>query len=433
MRRFFSIRSGGMAMALVSLLAAAPLAAKDIYVSPESGESSATPDGSRAAPFPGIASALRSGRVSVGDRVVLRAGHYGTVNVAAVNFPEPIDILPEEPGRVHADKIIVRQASGLRFKGIAVWPRETGQKQGNLVTTFADTDNIHFEGLDIRGRADAPEGYLSWSKSDWLSLEANGARLEGTRNSISDSRVTGVIFGITTLGDGAEVRRNRVIGFGGDAMRGLGNGSVFADNLVRDCVKISKNHDDGFQSWATKKDETGRKVVRDLLIERNVIMEWLGPADHPLRCVLQGIGLFDGVYENFTIRNNLVAVSAWHGIALYAGDKSRIGNNTVVHPSGGPAELPWIMLGKRKNGPEKGTTLVRNNVSMAYRGMTGATRHNVLAKFPATVFADPGRLDFRPKAGSALINSGDPAAAPRLDLTGHPRDNRPDMGALEMR
>lgn len=420
--------------ALVVCLCVSAASARDIFVVPASQASAArVAVGTAEAPFPSVGAALRSGRVSGGDRIVLREGHHGVIRLRNKRFNPPVRIVAEQVGQAHVDKIAIRSSAGLHFHGLSVWPRRPGTKSWNLIVTQADSPNIHFDRMDIRGLPRAPEQYLRWSKKEWRALEANGARLNGPRNRISNSTITGVIFGITTTGEGTEVIGNHIIGFGGDAMRGLGDNSVFVGNRAENCVKINENHDDGFQSWATKPDGQGRKVVRGLRVERNIILEWIGPPQHPLRCRLQGIGLFDGLYRDFVIRNNLIAISAYHGISLYAGDDSEIVNNTVVHISGGPADHPWIMLRDNRNGWKSGETLVRNNVAMSFKGIERPGRENVAARIPVNLFRDPGRLNFSPKSDSPLIDRGLHEAAPPVDLTGRRRQGTPDMGAIEAR
>ena len=50
---------------------------------------------------------------------------------------------------------------------------------------------------------------------------------------------------------------------------------------------------------------------------------------------------------------------------------------------------------------------------------------------PDPRFVDMSGKDFRPRAGSPLIGRADPAYAPPIDATGLPRDDHPDIGALE--
>lgn len=423
----------GLALGLALWLMATAASARDFYVVPEDQGNADTATGAPDSPFPTVWKAIRSGLVSGGDRVILRDGTHGTIKIVNAAFDPPVQIIAETPGKAHADGIIVQGGHGLRFSGLSVWPQVPNTRPRNIVSTDKTAADVGFDAMDIRGAPDAPDRYMSWSLDEWMTdWRANGVRLDGPDNTINNSRVTGVAFGITTTGDRARVTGNRIEGFSGDGMRGLGDGSVFTGNRVENSFKVDDNHDDGFQSWATKPDGDGRKTVRDMVIENNTIIEWTGSANHPLHGKLQGIGLFDGIYRNFTIRNNLIIINAYHGIALYAGADSVIANNTVVNVSGGSADYPWILLRDNRNGWEAGETQVFNNVAMSYKSIANPLQRNAVAQFPAQYFRDAARLDFRPKAGGPLIDSGRAEGAPTTDMTGRPRNGRPDLGAFEM-
>ncbi len=66
---------------------------------------------------------------------------------------------------------------------------------------------------------------------------------------LTNNQLTGLGFGIQTLGDDSLIANNSVSGFSGDALRALGQKSVVRNNTVTDCVRINANHADGFQSW----------------------------------------------------------------------------------------------------------------------------------------------------------------------------------------
>lgn len=419
----------GLCLLAVSALIS-PVLAKDVYVAPKADEARA--DGSAEAPFPTIHKALRSGVVASGDRVVLMDGAYGQIKIAKAAYDPPVEIVVETRGQAHAEQLLVRDSHGLRFRGLSVWPLRPATKPGNLVEVDRTSSNVAIIGFDVRGNATAPDDYLSWTAENWLvDWRANGIRVDGDDSLVQDSLVTAVTFGITTTGARAEVRGNRVDGFSGDGLRGLGNGSVFAGNHVQNAVSVDDNHDDGFQTWATHKDPDGRKSVSDILVENNTILEWVGPPNHPLRSKLQGISLFDGIYRNITIRNNLVAVDAFHGISVYAGSDSLIANNTVVNINGTPAEHPWILLRDNRNGWKSGNVDVRNNVAMAFQGVADWQRSNLGIRVPSVFFAAPLDRDFRPKPGGPLIGAGTRDAAVPTDLLGAPRSDPPTLGAFE--
>lgn len=426
------LRLWSLGALLAASLAADPALARDFYVVPKAEADADRADGSLETPFPTVWAALRSGAVSDGDRIILRDGSHGRIKIVKAVYDPAVEIVAENPSQAHAQQLLIQGSSGLRFHGIGIWPTEPDTKPGYLIEADKNSTNLQFDGMDIRGRVDAADTYMDWPLEYWVQTwRAGGIRLRGPDNAIFNSTLTGVAFGITTMGDRTEVRGNRVDGFSGDAMRGLGDGSIFANNHAQNSFKVDDNHDDGFQSWATKRDADGRKTVSDIIVENNTILEWVGPPNHPLRGKLQGIGLFDGMYRNFTIRNNMIAINAYHGISIYAGVDSTITNNTVVNISGMPAGNPWIMLSDNRNGWESGITTVTNNVAMGYRGIPDWKTHNMGIRTPSIFFRNPLGGDFRPKPGGPLVDAGILEGAPETDMTGAPRDDLPDLGAFE--
>ncbi|MGL6211543.1 MAG: choice-of-anchor Q domain-containing protein, partial [Paracoccaceae bacterium] len=168
-------------------------------------------------------------------------------------------------------------------------------------------------------------------------------------------------------------------------------------------------------------------------------IEWNGKPDHPLRCSLQGIGLFDGFYDDLVISNNLVSVTAYHGIAVNGVRGAKIVNNTVVHALGHTKAEPWIAVSPHKNGTPSTDVLVANNVAMRYMGSSNASnrvefRSNSVIGTPGAVFESPSAFDYRPRAESGFIDTADKASAPPVDMLGKARPSgiAPDRGSYEI-
>lgn len=386
-------------------------------------------DGSQAAPFPSIAAALKSGRLMGGDSLLLAPGDYGALEIRGQDFDPPLTITSAPGGRAHVDRIEVRSSHGLIFRGLDVWPRRPKQIKRSLVAAGADAGDIIFEALDIRGGPRALD-YFNWTQEDWLKTwRVNGVHLSGPGMVLKDSTITAVANGIGANGTGAQILNNEVRGFSKDGLRGFGEGVVFRGNTVRDCVKVDNNHDDGFQSW------TGRggapAEVRNITLDGNRIIEWTGAPDHPLRCALQGISMFNGPYRNMVIENNLVLVRAYHGITLYDAIDSRVVNNTVIHVDGKPGKQPWIMQ-KRDHTADQPPNLFANNLAMAFRLGSKAARAqgNHVIRYPYREFTDPAGYDYRLNQASALRGQSVSGQAPDHDLTGAARGAATDPGAF---
>lgn len=428
-------------LVILLTLAQAPFGfAADYYVAPpDNPETSAGPlagDGSRAHPFSALEAALQSGRIKPGDTVYLTGGEYGKGLIRNVEFSAPVTIRPMEGKQAHFDFLVIYKSRNLHFSDLRVWPRSFPVGRPILVETGYETSDFVFSGLDLRGGVDAGT-YPGWGREEWENRKVNGIMLRGPRGKVLDSQFTGLDFAISTLADDAVVMGNIITGFSGDGIRSLGDRSVVRNNLIRDCVAIDQNHDDGFQSWSGgPKPGTGN--LDRLTIEANIILEWTGPKDHPLRCELQGIGLFDGTFSNLLIRNNLVVVSAYHGISVYGANRTTISNNTVIHPVLPSGNRPWIMVNNHGNGTPSRDVTVANNLAMHYilkpvKGLF-VNRRNQVISYPARLFANPAAGDYRPIAGGPLSGAADPRYAPPTDLLGiaRPLGTGPTLGAFEV-
>ncbi|MQQ09573.1 hypothetical protein GFB49_13980 [Epibacterium sp. SM1979] len=429
---------------LVWALTPAAQAATPVYLAPAAQQNSDAPqkpqsndagimsrrDGSRDAPFLHLADAISAVSSGQGDHVALLPGAYGSVIWKNIAPLRTIDVRAETTGQVHFDRLVLDNVHNLTFSGFSVWPRKPVDEPGTLVTVHASSSHLTFDRFDLRGRADAPQTYMRWRAKDWLRRwRNNGFRLAGPDMRVQNSAITGVAFGITSHGTNARLEHNLIRGFSGDALRAVGNHSYVAHNRVQDCFAVDKNHDDGFQAWAPRHGGARTSLV-GLRLEHNQIWEWTGRRGHPLRCQLQGVGLFDGQYRDIEIRNNLVVVDHHHGISIYGAINGVIANNTVVHPSGNPAKLPWISVNPHKNGTPSRNIEVSHNLAMAYKSVPDALAQNTVARFPAQLFENPAAGDFRPRPDGPLRVGQEGANLPaplrdQPDLTGLPQQRSP--------
>lgn len=436
MRRIRSLLHSSIWLAASFCLFAAPLWAEVHFIAPPEATETSRADGSPAHPWPSLSEAFASGRIAGGDELRLLEGNHGLVSLSQIAFDTAVTITAAEGAAAHLDGLNIRQSANLLIRNLQIWPREPGK--GPLVTTDTRSSGIIFQGLDIRSRADA-ETYPGWSKEDWLTSRRGGIRIEGPDNAILDSAFTGLAFAIGATGPRNRVEGNVVRGFSGDGARVLGDGSVFRGNRIEDCVQVNDNHADGFQSWSRgPKGESGKGTVHGLTISHNIIREWAHPTLSSLRCSLQGIGMFDGMFEDVVIENNFVQVSAPHGITVAGGIRVRIVHNTVINNRAPHAKFPWIRLSVHKNGTPSTDGLIANNIATILQYARKpefriTASGNLTGMAPARIFADPAKDDFRPRPGGPAEGRGDPAYRLPLDLFGASRDETPDIGAIEFR
>ena len=365
------------------------------------------------------------------------AGYHGMLDIGGQKFSAPVTLKAAPGATAQVEAIRVRDSSNLVIMDLKVWQSGSTVVATNQVQSDANTSDIQFRNLDIRAVPDSVN-YVKWDVATWTANKRNGIEMKGTRNSAIGNRVTGVYFGIAASGNGALIEKNIIDGFAGDGMRGLGDNTTVRGNRVQNCVKIDGNHADGFQSWSRGPNGPGSGTVFNLVIEGNKIFEWNNPTVSPLKCKLQGVGMFDGMYDGVRVTNNLVSSTQYHGIAIAGALNTLINNNTVTAPLTVKQNYPWIKISYHKNGTPSRNVRVSNNTSngMGVPASTVnnvVTSNNVLVTAPSSEFVSPVGQNFALQSTAKSANVGASAYAPSVDIMGapRPRGSAPDAGAFE--
>jgi hypothetical protein len=410
-----------------------PAASETYYVAPLETQLSGKPDGSEALPFLSIQAAFASGKVKGGDTLLLQDGPYGRVILETnATFTSPVTIMSQNGKAAHFDSIRLSQSARfITLKNLSVWPRDPAASGAFLVRSYNTVSDIRVEGLDIRSE-DAAAEFMSWDAAKWGARKFNGIILEGQRNTIVGNTVTAVYTGIFS-GPGSLIADNVVNGFDGDGINAVSDTTV-RNNRITNCVKTDANHDDGFQSFASNGG-----TITNLVLDSNTIIEWMGPVSHPLRCTLQGIGLFGGPYVNLRIVNNLVSVSHSHGISIYGAYGAAVLNNTIVNNLGLSGVVPYLAVRPLPDGTPSKDVLAANNLAMSISGNSSTEygivfRNNSVIGLPSLVFENPFAFDYRPNNASGYIDTADSTVAPAKDIAGLPRPSgvAADRGAFEI-
>ena len=412
-------------LSLCLLLVSSGVMAATWYVDPASSGG----DGTSSAPWPGLQSAFNSGKVAAGDVIHLEQGNYGQVSIQGQRFSKPVRLVSDPQYPAHFSALNIQRSGNISIDGVAVWTLPGEEPVRQIVEI--NSENIVLSRFDIRGSG-PDTNYFSWSKQRWLDA-SSGIRARGRGIVLRENRVTGTGFGIGTIDAGAKVLGNVIRGFAGDGIRAIGDKTLVQGNYIADTVKVNDNHNDGIQSWSRGPNgRSGAGTVKGLVIDANTIVEWNGPQNHPLRFALQGIGLFDGMFEDLVISNNVIIISAWHGIAVYGGINAKIQNNTLISSSGPSREKPWIAVRDHRNGTQSSGGVVANNIAPRYQiGAGPGKRNNHVLIYPHSemVFGADGSV--RLKFGSKLIGLADAANAPDHDRVGAPRGATVNPGAFQ--
>ena len=393
--------------------------------------------GTAQAPRASLDTALASGEIQGGDVIALAAGRYGVLDLTAGQFEQTVMIQGPEIGIAHFEYIYLRNVHNLTLDRIAVWPTVSVDRR-HLVRADPNTSHIVLRNMDIRSTEDAA-GYPNWDLSDWERLKYSGILLRGPDSHAQNNTLTGLYLALSVFGSDAVVTNNTISGFSADGIRALGDRSVIAGNLIHDCVQIDSNHADGFQSWSLGPDSVpGTGIVTGLNIHSNIILEWTSEARPDFSCHLQGIGMFDGMFRDTVIENNIISVTSYHGITIAGGLNSQIVHNTVVNASDPTANWPWISFRNHKDGRPSEGALVANNIVPvlqldAIASATLEASQNLTGPYLGRHLEAPFQGNYLPVPGGAAHDTGtlDHKVGTDIFGTSRPQGEAPDIGAIE--
>lgn len=304
-------------------------------------------------------------------------------------------------------------------------------KGGNAFTTY---NNVH--DLKIIGNDVASENAFdakTWDQTTWLAKTAGSfIGNSGPINSeIAYNNIRYMHFGILA-GAGTWVHDNKIQQISGDASRAWGPGTIVENNYFADNYLVDANHNDFLQSYVI----SPAKFVGGVTVRNNSFIgldtEASQMAISPL-ANSQGLGLFDGPYQDWVVENNLVVVThEWHGISMYGGVNSTIRHNVVADAiysdSYGPS---WLMLTDTKAGSSSINTTVTDNysTSLSIKGATATSGNmKILGTDYPKYFKDAAHFDWTIVPGSlpftvgATIDMSKLAPEPYKDLV-TPMDN----------
>lgn len=405
--------------------------AKEHYVNPETG-SNPSSDGSQNAPWSNLQKLFDDNEIRAGDKVILLPGKYGQLFIRNKKYSRAVTVVAQTMHSAKFGNLKVWGSQNIYFKGLTISPSFLPEyRLGNIVEISEGSENIEIEEFDIYSTLDS----TGWSKADWNKRSANGIFTKGSRIDLINNELRNVNYGISVVSEYSKVIGNLVENFSGDGLRAHGDHTVFEGNTVKNCFQVNDNHADGFQSWSVGKDgKVGTGAVRGVILRRNLIINFEDP-NQPFRCKMQGIGMFDGMFIDWVIENNIIVTDHWHGITVLGGKNVRIVNNTVVDAAHGRPGPPWIKVDNHKNGTPSSGNLIANNLASNYSDRKKGVLHlnNQIIRNEAALFANPKKFDFRLQEGSRAIDAGMLGLRVIEDFYGNPRPVGAgiDVGAIE--
>lgn len=408
------------------------LHAVNYYVDPVNGDKA--DDGSLAYPWRTLAEVFSENHsFEAGDTIFLLSGHHESVTVSGINAGY-VTILPLEGHVPTLRKLTFSNAKKWKVYGLTISPETApSYSPSTLLTINSSASEIIVDSC----YAYSVEDNTPWSASGWVSNACNGASITGDQNIVRNNHFLNVRHGILVESGGENnlIQRNVIENFSADGMRGIGNNNTFEYNTVKNCYDVDDNHDDGFQSYSRGTGGTvGTGTVYGIVLRGNTIINYTDPSQ-PFRGTLQGIGCFDGMFEDWVVENNVIITDHWHGITLLGAIDCRIVNNTVVDQNNTSPGPPWISIAKHKDGTLGTGNVVRNNLttSMSNDAGIGTVEFNIIVSNYDDFFVDYDHFDLRLKEGCQDIDAGTDSDAPFIDIDGNirPQGAGFDVGAYE--
>ncbi len=317
--------------------------------------------------------------VKGGDKLILKEGYHGHVNLQTFMFKDWLTIAGAENEKAVLSQFkITGTFKNIYLKDFYIikdsyqgtddyWIADEINHNSGSCLYLASNDfwgkgsQVKINGLTVKTTEDAS----GWTKEDWVEKAATGIGLRSVKYvEAINCNIENIRHGITVeyFSDNSKVVNNSIKNFSGDGSRIISNDVLFAYNTITGCLKVDDNHDDGIQSYSRGEDNSpGTGTLSNVTIRGNLIIG-IVDKDNPLAGSPQGIGCFDGFFDNWIVENNVVISNTYHGISFYGMFNSKILNNTVIDQVPGDDVCPWIKITNHKNGTPSYNCIVANNI-----------------------------------------------------------------------
>lgn len=257
---------------------------------------------------------------SAGDTIVAKSGAYGVFGLSGIDRGGRVTVVCEDG--VHFERLLISTSKNLTFDNPNAYPFKTAPLPNSaIIQADAASAGIEITRARVRSGIDADD-YLNWDAARWNARQTRGITLEGVGCSISDCDLAALRIGAIIGGAGSSLLRNKLRGFSEDGMRVRGNGDswTIVGNDIANAISVSTAHCDGIQFWSLLPGQAaGTGLLTGLLVEDNLLREWIGPAGNALRAKMQGLGAHDGKYDAPAFRRNEVWCSSKWGLHVAGG------------------------------------------------------------------------------------------------------------------
>ncbi|MFT7582622.1 MAG: parallel beta-helix repeat protein [Myxococcota bacterium] len=422
---------------------AAPPLDCDFFAAPNGGGEGA--DGSAEHPWGSLESVSAAGMLpAAGGVLCLLSGHHGAPRISGVHPTSPLVIRAVDTHQATVSSLTLHDSADLTFQalvvdGATVIDPETDERGSFLVLANADVSPLALIDVVVQ----SADSSVSWTWNDWWKRSRSGVDLRGPAATVLNCTIRNVHHALSVRGDNVWVEGNTIDNFGGDGIRGLGSGSTYTWNTVRDAYidEYDVQHDDAFQAYKLE----GDLRISDVTIAHNQFLLFTDPltdfvmAERLVGTLMQGIIITDGYADGWVVENNLVVNSQAHGISLYGARNSRIQNNTVVaHPGFEASSGAWIRItDQTKSGHQNFDNVIRNNLTAMLTpwdyDSSSTVEANLEVTDPDSLYVDGAAMDFHLRSGTSAVDAGIDSDLPGTDLDGAVRKTGAavDLGAYE--
>ncbi|MBZ0136790.1 MAG: hypothetical protein K8I27_10495 [Planctomycetes bacterium] len=377
--------------------------------------------------------------VKAGDTIWLRDGYHGELILNGWYNSSAITIAAQAGHTPQLSRVSIIGAQNWTLDGLSVSLEHAPSYTQQTIITLRDdsfwgpASHLTVRNCDVYCVNDTS----AFTAQDWLDNHATAFDMRSADSQLIDNTIRNTRYAIACSGPDCIVRGNVIENFSGDGIRGLGDYGLYEYNVVKNAIDVGDaHHDDGFQSWTVGSGGVGTGAVTGIILRGNLFINHENPT-HPLRTTMQGIGCFDGFFDDWVIENNVVITDHWHGITLLGARNCRIVNNTVIDLYTGTPGPSWIEIGHHKTlGPSE-NCVIRNNLANTISIPSGQTNviedHNITVTNPALHFVDPLSFDMRLLDTSSARDAGSNSLSPSLDADqiGRPYNSTVDVGAYE--
>ena len=372
--------------------------------------------------------------IKAGDTILLYSGLHSSIFIQNYINNDYVTVKAAENNTPLLKQLHIQAGKKWKFEGITV--------SSEPYSSYLDDKLIYLQSHSFQGPSSDIEianceiysTTTPWTvATDWTTKASDGIFVSCSNVILLNNTIRNVSFGAILRGDYIKMLNNSVTNFSGDGVRLLGSNILVDGNVIKNCYKVDGNHDDGIQSFTT-----GGIVANHNIIRNNTIINF-EDINQPLRGDLQGIGCFNGPYNDWIVENNVIVVNHWHGITFYGANNVKILNNTVVDPL--PDQTPgssWIRFGDDSAYPTTNCE-IRNNIVNTISNSPNANiaiSNNLLLSTTTDYnlhFIDYRQYDFHLLPSSTAIDNAHSSIFSQTDIEGTPRPqgNQADIGAYE--